>query len=191
MQSSDNLVWLDLEMTGLEVESCRIIEMAAIITDKNLNVIAESQPIAIHQPTDVIKSMNSWCIKTHGESGLTQRVIDSQILETEAEQMMLDFVQTYVPENTSPLCGNSIWQDRKFLAKYMPTLESYFHYRMIDVSTVKLLASYWKPKAAASFNKSNTHLALDDIRESIAELKHYRKHFLICDQDKNQNQEGS
>lgn len=184
MQSSDNLVWLDLEMTGLEVENCRIIEMAAIITDKNLNIIAESQPIAIHQPTDVIESMNSWCIKTHGESGLTQRVIDSQISEAQAEQMMLDFVQTYVPENTSPLCGNSIWQDRKFLAKYMPTLESYFHYRMIDVSTVKLLASYWKPKAAASFNKSNTHLALDDIRESIAELKHYRKHFLICDQDK-------
>lgn len=178
MQSENNIVWIDLEMTGLDINTDHIIEAAVIITNKELEIIAELDSIAIHQSDEILENMNEWCIKTHGKSGLTKRVQSSKISLDEAEKTMLEFVQKYVPENISPICGNSIWQDRKFLTKYMPSLEGYFHYRMIDVSTVKLLASYWKPKAAMSFNKTGTHLAINDIRESIAELKHYRKHFI-------------
>ncbi|APC90774.1 MULTISPECIES: oligoribonuclease [Francisella] len=176
MQSADNLIWIDLEMTGLDVDNCRIIEIAAIITDKDLNIIAEAEPIAIYQPDEVLAAMNEWCIKTHGETGLTQRVKDSKISIEAAEQQVLEFIKKYVPYQSSPLCGNSIWQDRRFLAKYMPKIDQYCHYRMLDVTSLKLLNQYWGDGEA--FEKKNTHKALDDIRESIAELKFYRQKLL-------------
>lgn len=143
MQSSNNLVWIDLEMTGLDVDECKIIEIAAIITDKDLNIVAEAEPIAIYQPREVLENMNEWCIKTHGETGLTQRVKDSKISLEEAELKILEFIKEYVPYQSSPLCGNSIWQDRRFLAKYMPKIDDYCHYRMLDVTSLKLLNEYW------------------------------------------------
>ena len=173
MQSKDNLVWLDLEMTGLEVDECEIIEIAVIITNKNLDLIAESDPIAIYQTDETLAKMDEWCTNTHASTGLTQRVKDSKIDVAEAEQMMLDFIKTYVPNQSSPLCGNSIWQDRRFLSKYMKSLDDYCHYRVIDVTSVKLLNDYWGD--AKNFHKKNTHKALDDIRESIAELKFYKE----------------
>ncbi|ABI82208.1 oligoribonuclease [Francisella tularensis] len=176
MQSADNLIWIDLEMTGLDVDSCKIIEIAAIITDKDLNIIAEAEPIAIYQPDEVLANMNEWCIKTHTETGLTQRVKDSKISTEAAEQQILEFIRKFVPYQSSPLCGNSIWQDRRFLAKYMPNIDEYCHYRMLDVTTLKLLNQYWGD--GKSFEKKNTHKALDDIRESIAELKFYRQELL-------------
>lgn len=176
MQSKDNLVWIDLEMTGLDVEECKIIEIATIITDKDLNIIAEAEPIAIYQPDSVLESMNEWCIKTHGETGLTQRVRDSKISLEEAEQKTIDFIKEYVPYQSSPLCGNSIWQDRRFLAKYMPKIDDYCHYRMLDVTSLKLLNEYWGD--GKTFTKRTTHKALDDIQESIAELKFYRQKLL-------------
>ncbi|MBK2109475.1 oligoribonuclease [Francisella tularensis] len=176
MQSADNLIWIDLEMTGLDVDSCKIIEIAAIITDKDLNIIAEAEPIAIHQSDEILNSMNEWCIKVHGETGLTQRVKDSKISTEAAEQQILEFIRKFVPYQSSPLCGNSIWQDRRFLAKYMPNIDEYCHYRMLDVTTLKLLNQYWGD--GKGFEKKNTHKALDDIRESIAELKFYRQKLL-------------
>ncbi|ASG67088.1 oligoribonuclease [Francisella halioticida] len=176
MQSSNNLVWIDLEMTGLDVEQCKIIEIAAIITDKDLNVVAQAEPIAIYQPDKVLQEMNEWCIKTHGETGLTQRVKDSKISLEEAQLKVLDFIKQHVPYQSSPLCGNSIWQDRRFLAKYMPKIDDYCHYRMLDVTSLKLLNEYWGDGEV--FNKKATHKALDDIQESIAELKFYRKKLL-------------
>lgn len=176
MQSVDNLVWIDLEMTGLDVEECKIIEIAAIITDKDLNIVAEAEPIAIYQPDEILDSMNEWCIKTHGETGLTQRVKDSNISLKEAQQLILDFIKQYVPYQSSPLCGNSIWQDRRFLARYMPAIDDYCHYRMLDVTSLKLLNEYWGD--GKSFHKKGTHKALDDIRESINELKFYRQKLL-------------
>ena len=176
MQSADNLIWIDLEMTGLDVDNCRIIEIAAIITDKDLNIIAEAEPIAIYQPDEVLATMNEWCIKTHGETGLTQRVKASTISTENAEQQILEFIREFVPYQSSPLCGNSIWQDRKFLAKYMPKIDEYCHYRMLDVTTLKLLNQYWGD--SKGFEKKNTHKALDDIHESIAELKFYRQKLL-------------
>ena len=173
MQSSDNLVWVDLEMTGLDVEECHIIEIAAIITDKNLNIIAEAEPIAIHQSNEVMANMNEWCIKTHAETGLTKRVKESKISLEQAQQMILDFIAQFVPYQSSPLCGNSIWQDRRFLGKYMPKIDDYCHYRVLDVTSIKLLNDYWGGKE--SYHKQNTHKALDDIRESIAELKFYKE----------------
>jgi len=173
MQSSDNLVWVDLEMTGLDVEECHIIEIAAIITDKNLNIIAEAEPIAIHQSNEVMANMNEWCIKTHAETGLTKRVKESKISLEQAQLMILDFITQYVPYQGSPLCGNSIWQDRRFLGKYMPKIDDYCHYRVLDVTSIKLLNDYWGGKE--SYHKQNTHKALDDIRESIAELKFYKE----------------
>ncbi|MGQ4003005.1 oligoribonuclease [Francisellaceae bacterium CB300] len=173
MQSSDNLVWVDLEMTGLDVEECHIIEIAAIITDKNLNIIAEAEPIAIHQSNEVMANMNEWCIKTHAETGLTKRVKESKISLEQAQLMILDFITQYVPYQSSPLCGNSIWQDRRFLGKYMPKIDDYCHYRVLDVTSIKLLNDYWGGKE--SYHKQNTHKALDDIRESIAELKFYKE----------------
>lgn len=177
-EKDKRLIWLDLEMTGLDPDKDRIIEIATMITDTELNEIAQGPVIAISQMQSLLDQMDDWCTKTHGESGLTKRVQESQISESKAEEETLNFLKQYVNENTSPMCGNSIWQDRRFLGKYMPKLESFFHYRMLDVSTLKILAKNWKPKAYHSFEKRGAHLALDDIKESIDELKHYRKYFL-------------
>jgi len=161
----------------LQPEKHRILEMAVIITDTQLSLVAEGPVIAIHQPESVLKEIDPWCVTQHGNSGLTERVRQSNITEAEAEARMLAFIRQYVPEKTSPLCGNSICQDRRFLYEYMPTLEAYFHYRHLDVSTVKILAQQWAPEVANSFKKETKHLALDDIRESIEELRHYKKLF--------------
>lgn len=178
MSQKDNLVWMDLEMTGLEPEQDVIIEIATIVTDGDLNVIAEGPVIAVHQPDVLLDAMDEWNTRTHGNSGLTQRVKDSTQDARAAEVATIAFLKEHVKEGASPLCGNSIHQDRRFLVKYMPELERYFHYRNIDVSTLKELARRWKPEAVSSFEKKGAHQALDDIRESIAEMQHYRKHFL-------------
>ena len=178
MSQKDNLVWMDLEMTGLEPEQDVIIEIATIVTDGDLNVIAEGPVIAVHQPDILLDAMDEWNTRTHGNSGLTQRVRESQQDTRAAALATLAFLREHVKEGTSPLCGNSIHQDRRFLVKYMPELERYFHYRNIDVSTLKELAKRWKPSAVSSFQKQGSHQALDDIRESIAEMQHYREHFL-------------
>jgi oligoribonuclease len=172
--TSDYLVWMDLEMTGLEPDEDVIIEMATIITDGQLNIIAEGPNLIIHQEDSVMDNMNDWCKKYHGESGLTQRVKDSTLSLAEAEQQTLNFIRKHVTEGDSPLCGNSIHQDRRFLVKYMPRLESWLHYRNVDVSTVKELARRWYPEFP-SWKKKGAHLALADIEESIEELKHYRE----------------
>ena len=178
MSQKDNLVWMDLEMTGLEPEQDVIIEIATIVTDSELNVIAEGPVIAVHQPDVLLDAMDEWNTRTHGNSGLTQRVKDSDQAARAAELATLAFLREHVKEGASPLCGNSIHQDRRFLVKYMPELERYFHYRNVDVSTLKELARRWKPEVVSSFEKKGTHQALDDIRESIAEMLHYREHFL-------------
>lgn len=172
--SKDNLVWMDLEMTGLNPETDTILEIATIITDGNLNIIAEGPNIVIHQPDALLDGMGEWCTQHHGQSGLTAKVRASKITMAEAEQQTLDFIRRYVPERTSPLCGNSIHQDRRFLVPYMPELEAWVHYRNIDVSTIKELARRWYPGTRAPLKKAE-HLALADIRESIAELAFYRK----------------
>lgn len=174
MKSADNLVWLDLEMTGLDPERHRVIEMATVVTDKDLNVLAEGPALAIHQPDAELDAMDEWCTRTHGESGLTARVRSSTLDEAAAEQQTLDFLAAYVDAGQSPLCGNSIGQDRRFLIKYMPRLEAFFHYRNLDVSTLKELARRWAPEVLASLTKESRHLALDDVHDSIAELRHYR-----------------
>ncbi len=178
MKSADNLIWIDLEMTGLDPQRHRIIEIATIVTDKDLNVLAEGPVLAIHQPEAELLAMDEWCTRTHGESGLTRRVRESDVSEAHAEQATLDFLAQYVGEGESPMCGNSIGQDRRFLDRYMPRLEAYFHYRNLDVSTLKELARRWAPQVYAGVQKASRHLALDDIRDSIAELQHYRMHFL-------------
>lgn len=175
---AEHLVWIDLEMTGLDPEKDRIIEMATIITDSALNIVAEAPVLAIHQSDALLAGMDEWCTQTHGQSGLTERVRQSVITEAQAEQQMLAFIKQYVPEGKSPLCGNSIGQDRRFLVKYMPELHDYFHYRNLDVSTLKELCRRWRPDLLSGFTKKGTHQALDDIRESIAELAYYREHFL-------------
>ncbi len=177
MSNGDRLIWIDLEMTGLDPEQERIIEMASIITDSQLNIVAEGPVIAIHQPDSLLEQMDEWCTRTHGASGLTQRVKESTISEAEAEQQTLDFLGKHLEPGTSPLCGNSIGQDRRFLVKYMPKLEAFFHYRNLDVSTVKELARRWRPDVLEGVKKHGSHLALDDIRDSINELRHYRDHF--------------
>ncbi len=164
-----------MEMTGLDPDADRIIEIATIITDPQLEVVAEGPVLAVHQPDEVLAAMDTWNTEHHGESGLTDRVRKSTISVADAEQQTLDFVRAHVGEKASPLCGNSIWQDRRFLARYMPTLESYMHYRIIDVSTIKELVRRWYPGGIGTPPKNNTHLALDDVRESIEELKFYRK----------------
>jgi len=172
--SKDNLVWMDLEMTGLDPEVDTIIEIATIITDGNLNIVAEGPSIAVHQPDAALDGMDEWNTTHHGDSGLTARVRASKISMAEAEQQTLDFVRRYVPERTSPLCGNSIHQDRRFLVPYMPELEAWMHYRNIDVSTVKELARRWYPAIQAPL-KQGEHLALADVRESITEMIFYRE----------------
>ena len=178
MQSPQNLIWIDLEMTGLEPEHDVIIEMATIVTDSDLNILATGPVIAVHQSDALLAGMDEWCTRTHGESGLTQRVRDSQISAAEAEAQTIAFLEQWVPKGKSPICGNSIGQDRRFLCRYMPTLEAFFHYRSLDVSTLKILAERWAPQIKEGFQKKGTHQALDDIRESIAELQYYREHFI-------------
>ncbi len=173
-----NLIWIDLEMTGLDPARDRILEMAAIVTDSNLDVVAEGPVIVVHQEAAVLDGMDDWNTRQHGGSGLLERVRASRVDEAEAERTMLDFLGRYVPERTSPMCGNSICQDRRFLAQWMPRLEAYFHYRHIDVSTLKELTRRWAPEVAEGVRKSGRHLAMDDIRDSIAELRHYRREFL-------------
>ena len=172
------LVWIDLEMTGLDIEKDVILEIATIITDNQLNVVEESDSMVIRQPESVLAAMNDWSRKHHAESGLLDRVRESEISIEEAEATTYDLVRKHVEIHTSPLCGNSVWQDRRFLARYMPTLEHYLHYRLIDVSTVKELARRWAPSLLDQVAKQAQHRALDDIRESINELKLYREHFL-------------
>ena len=174
--NENNLIWIDLEMTGLDTQNDCIIEIATIVTDSDLNVLAEGPVLAIHQPDEVLKKMDEWNTKQHGGSGLTARVRQSTINEQQAEQQTIEFLQHYVPAGKSPMCGNSICQDRRFLARCMPKLEEFFHYRNLDVSTVKELARRWVPQVAKGVEKKATHLALDDIKESIAELQYYREH---------------
>ena len=181
MSQKDNLVWMDLEMTGLEPEQDVIIEIATLVTDKDLNIFAEGPVLAIKQPDVLLDAMDDWNTKTHGNSGLTQRVRDSEVTARDAELQTLEFLRKHVKQGASPLCGNSIHQDRRFLVKYMPQLEAYMHYRNIDVSTLKELAKRWKPEVVSAFNKKGAHLALDDIKESIDEMAHYRSHFLSLD----------
>jgi oligoribonuclease len=176
-QDASNLIWIDLEMTGLDTSSDLIIEIATIVTDGQLNILAEGPVLAIHQSDDVLNAMDEWNTRQHGSSGLTERVRASSLDERDAERQTIDFLAQYVPENTSPMCGNSICQDRRFLARCMPELERYFHYRNLDVSTIKELAMRWSPVVARGFKKGSTHLALDDTRDSIRELQYYREYF--------------
>ncbi|MEB4590449.1 oligoribonuclease [Candidatus Thiothrix sp. Deng01] len=174
----ENLIWIDLEMTGLDAFNDAIIEIATIVTDKYLNILAEGPVIAIHQPDAALAAMDDWNQRQHGGSGLVQRVRESAWTEAGAEQATLEFLRQYVPPGASPMCGNTICQDRRFLARHMPELEKFFHYRHLDVSTLKELASRWRPGLPDGFKKDSKHLALDDIRDSIEELKYYREHFI-------------
>lgn len=179
--SSDHLIWIDMEMTGLDPEKERIIEIATIVTDSDLNLVAEGPVFAVHQPESLLQSMDNWNTKQHNGSGLVARVRASQVTEREAELATLEFLRQYVPAGKSPMCGNTIYQDRRFLVKYMPELEKYFHYRLLDVSTLKELALRWAPRVYNGLQKESRHLALDDIRESIEELKYYRGRLLNPD----------
>jgi oligoribonuclease len=172
--SADNLIWIDLEMTGLDPEKERIIEIATIVTDSDLNLVAEGPVFAVHQPDSLLQAMDNWNTKQHNSSGLVTRVKASKVTEKEAEAATLEFLRQYVPAGKSPMCGNTVYQDRRFLCKYMPELEKYFHYRLLDVSTLKELALRWAPRIYNGLQKESKHLALDDIRESIEELKYYR-----------------
>ncbi len=172
-----NLIWIDLEMTGLDTENDVIIEIATLVTDKDLNTLAEGPVLAIHQPEEVMAAMDEWNTRQHGKSGLTERVLSSAITMAEAEQQTLDFLARYLDAGASPMCGNSICQDRRFLARQMPKLEAFFHYRNLDVSTVKEIARRWQPELLGGFSKKGSHLAMDDIKDSIAELAYYRQVF--------------
>ena len=176
--SESNLIWIDLEMTGLYPDTDRIIEIAVVVTDPQLTVRIEGPVFAVHQSDATLDGMDAWNKGTHGKSGLIDRVKASTVDEAAAEQQVIDFLQRYVPKGKSPMCGNSICQDRRFLARTMPKLEAFFHYRNVDVSTLKELAKRWKPSALDGFKKAQAHTALADIHESIDELMHYRQHFL-------------
>ena len=177
-QDLQHLIWIDLEMTGLNPDSDLIIEIATVVTDKDLNILAQGPVLAVHQSDEALAAMDDWNQKHHGQSGLIDRVKASTINDAEAERLTIEFLKQWVPENTSPICGNSIGQDRRFLYRYMPKLEAYFHYRNIDVSTLKELAARWAPEVKEGFNKESTHQALQDIIESIEELRYYREHFI-------------
>jgi len=174
----ENLIWIDLEMTGLDPMGDRIIEVATIVTNKHLEEIAVGPVIAVHQKDSILAAMDEWNTNQHSMSGLIERVRKSTINEQQAEKSTIEFLQQYIPSNTSPMCGNSICQDRRFLARLMPELEEFFHYRNLDVSSLKELANRWYPKIAKGYNKESKHLALDDIRDSIDELKYYRQNML-------------
>ena len=176
-QDPTNLIWIDLEMTGLDTNRDFIIEIATIVTNANLDILAEGPMLAIHQEAAVLGGMDNWNTEQHGKSGLTERVRRSTLTEVEAERQTLDFLAQYVPPGKSPMCGNSICQDRRFLARCMPELEKFFHYRNLDVSTIKELAQRWAPLVAKGYSKNSAHLAMDDVRDSIRELQHYRAQF--------------
>ena len=178
-----HLLWLDMEMTGLSPDTDRIIELAIVVTDADLNTVAEGPVLVVHQPDEVMNAMDNWNKGTHGKSGLIDRVKASQLNEADAEAQMLAFVKQHVAARTSPMCGNSICQDRRFMARYMPQLEAFFHYRNLDVSTLKELARRWAPAIAGQFQKGSAHLALDDIRDSIRELQFYREKFFSLPAD--------
>jgi oligoribonuclease len=178
-QHPDNLAWIDLEMTGLVPDTDRIIEIATIVTDLNLNVLAEGPLLAVHQPDATLARMDDWNQRTHGASGLIARVRASTLGEADAERQTLDFLAEWLPAGVSPMCGNSICQDRRFLARWMPTLERFFLYRNLDVSTLKELARRWAPGVLAGVSKSNAHQALEDVRDSIRELRHYREKLFV------------
>jgi oligoribonuclease len=177
-QDISNLIWIDLEMTGLDPDNDFIIEIATIVTDKDLNMLAEGPVLAVHQQESVMAAMDDWNQKHHGQSGLIDRVLASTIDENQAQQQTITFLRDWVPSNKSPMCGNSICQDRRFLYRTMPELEAFFHYRNLDVSTLKELAVRWAPQVAKGFHKKAAHKALDDIIESIEELRYYREHFI-------------
>ena len=176
MSRKDNLIWIDLEMTGLNPEQHRIIEIATVITDKELTVLAEGPVLAIHQPDDHLSTMDEWNTRQHANSGLTERVRASAITEQEAQSLTLEFIRQHVDHGASPICGNSICQDRRFLIRHMPELAAFFHYRNLDVSTLKILAKLWLPEVGNRFEKKSVHLALADIHDSIRELRFYREH---------------
>jgi oligoribonuclease len=178
MKSDLNLIWIDLEMTGLDPDNDSIIEIATLVTDSELNTLAEGPVFAVHQPDSVLVRMDEWNTRQHGQSGLIERVRQSTISPREAELATIEFLSKYVSAGRSPMCGNSICQDRRFLAREMPELERFFHYRNLDVSTLKELVKRWRPDLVGGFSKSASHLAMDDIRESVAELRYYREHFL-------------
>ncbi|MBL8522312.1 MAG: oligoribonuclease [Betaproteobacteria bacterium] len=177
-QDQNNLIWIDMEMTGLSPENDRIIEVALVVTDAQLNTIAEGPVLAVHQPDSVLDGMDAWNKSTHKKSGLIDKVKASTLNEAQVEAQMIEFLKEHVPGSTSPMCGNSICQDRRFMARSMPALEAYFHYRNLDVSTLKELAKRWKPEIMSGMKKHGKHEALADIYESIEELKYYREHFL-------------
>ena len=180
-KSDQNLVWLDCEMTGLQPDVDRLIEIAVIVTSPDLSQRIEGPVLVIHQSNAQLDQMDAWNKGTHGKSGLIDKVKASTVTEADAERQIIDFLSRYVPKGTAPMCGNTIGQDRRFLVKYMPKLEAFFHYRNLDVSTLKELAKRWKPDAYASFKKAQKHTALADVHESIEELAHYREHFLKLD----------
>ncbi|CAM8621902.1 Orn Oligoribonuclease (3'-_5' exoribonuclease) [Oxalobacteraceae bacterium] len=173
-----NLVWIDMEMTGLDPDNDRVIEIAAIVTDAELNILAEGPVFAIHQADEVLDKMDAWNKGTHGRSGLIDKVRASTVTEDEASEQMISFLRQYVPAGKSPMCGNSICQDRRFMARHMPRLEQFFHYRNVDVSTIKELCRRWKPELISGFKKHQMHTALADILESVEELRYYREHFI-------------
>ena len=176
-----NLVWIDLEMTGLDTEQDVIIEIATLVTDKDLNVLGEGPVFAIHQPDELLDGMDEWNTRQHGQSGLTERVRNSTTTMAEAEQATIEYLQQFVDAGKSPMCGNSICQDRRFLSRQMPKLEAFFHYRNLDVSSVKEIARRWRPELLKGFKKQASHLAMDDIKDSIAELEYYRDVFFKMD----------
>jgi oligoribonuclease len=180
-QNETHLVWIDMEMSGLDPDRDRVLEIAMIVTDKDLNTLAEGPVLVVHQTDAVLDGMDSWNKGTHGKSGLIDKVRASTLDEASVEATMLAFMKQYVPERGAPMCGNSICQDRRFLARHMPKLEAWFHYRNLDVSTLKELAKRWKPRIMEGFKKANDHTALADIRESIQEMKYYREHFIRLD----------